>query len=337
MMILGDGHETFVTCLPFCAKLSRYSARPEATLRHRDGTRRAHYRGRSGTQCLSPASRTARRGEFLRADGIASYRESGVARKKTPQILVDVKAQVSNRLRDVRAELFGEHGGPELARRLNLPARTWYNYETGVTVPAEVLLGFIDQTGANPLWLLTGQGPRFRGPSDDLPSDDLTPSQLIRRSLDRLEQAARFVAGGSTVQSYVSMDVLPLDRVGQDDSGTTATLGQVLADRSWISRPEHTVAARIEDDAMLPILAAGSIVAVDLSMREPNLLSGRIAVARVQGRAVVRWLEESGRHVILRANAARAEFPLIPLELRGAEHDEILGQVVWSWSRFAEE
>ncbi len=257
-----------------------------------------------------------------------------MARKKTPQPLVDVKAQVSNRLRDVRAEMFGEHGGPELARLLGLPARTWYNYETGVTVPAEVLLGFIEQTGANPLWLLTGCGPHFRNPTDDLPTDDLTPSQLIRRSLDRLEQAAHEATGEGKVSSYVSMDVLPIDRVGRDDPGPPPHLGQVLADSSWIPHPEHTVAARIEDDAMSPILVAGSVVAVDLSQREPGNLSGRIAVVRVKGRAVVGWLEESGRHVILRANSSRAEFPLIPLELRGADRDEILGQVVWSMSRF---
>ena len=37
-------------------------------------------------------------------------------------------------------ELFGEHGGPQLAHLLGIPARTWYNYEIGVTVPAEVIL-----------------------------------------------------------------------------------------------------------------------------------------------------------------------------------------------------
>ena len=85
-----------------------------------------------------------------------------MARKKTSKFRVNVKASISRRLREVRQELFGEHGGPELARRLNLPARTWYNYETGVTVPAEVLLSFIDQTGANPVWLLSGEGELYR-------------------------------------------------------------------------------------------------------------------------------------------------------------------------------
>ena len=260
-----------------------------------------------------------------------------MARKKTSQGLVDVKAQVSTRLRDVRIELFGDHGGPELARRLSLPARTWYNYETGVTVPAEVLLGFIEQTGANPLWLLTGRGPRFRNPVDDLPADDLTPAQLIRRSIERLEQSALRVASSSDPSNYVSMQVISLDHVGQADQGTPPALGQVLADRSWIPNPEQTVAAGIEDNAMAPILVPGSVVAIDRNILEPSALSGRIVVVRVQGRTVVRWLEEAGRHVILRAYSTRSEFPLIPLELRGHGSDEILGQVVWSWSRFDDE
>ena len=81
-----------------------------------------------------------------------------MARKKTPKVRVNLKISLSRRLKEVRQEIFGEHGGPELARRLSLPARTWYNYETGVTVPAEVLLGFIDQTNASPAWLLNGEG-----------------------------------------------------------------------------------------------------------------------------------------------------------------------------------
>ena len=111
-----------------------------------------------------------------------------VARKKTSSLRVSVKAQIASRLREIRQELFGEHGGPELARRLNLPARTWYNYETGVTVPAEVLLAFIDQTGANPAWLLTGEGQRYqRGIADSVLSE-LSPQDLIRRGLEKLEQ-----------------------------------------------------------------------------------------------------------------------------------------------------
>ena len=68
---------------------------------------------------------------------------------------------IARRLREIRQELFGEMGGPELARRLGLPARTWYGYETGVTVPAEVLLAFLEMTGANPMYVLFGKEPKY--------------------------------------------------------------------------------------------------------------------------------------------------------------------------------
>ena len=35
------------------------------------------------------------------------------------------------------------------------------NYEAGCTIPAPVILQFIELTGAHPHWLLTGEGPRF--------------------------------------------------------------------------------------------------------------------------------------------------------------------------------
>ena len=49
-----------------------------------------------------------------------------------------------------------------MARRLAIPVRTWYNYEGGVTVPAEVVLKIIELTSVEPSWLLHGKGPKFR-------------------------------------------------------------------------------------------------------------------------------------------------------------------------------
>jgi hypothetical protein len=79
-----------------------------------------------------------------------------------------------DRIQEIRCELFGEGGGPVLARAIQIPPRTWQNYEAGCQIPAEVILAFIELTGADPHWLLTGHGPRFfrggrhpdRGPDD---------------------------------------------------------------------------------------------------------------------------------------------------------------------------
>jgi hypothetical protein len=102
------------------------------------------------------APRPDRAGSSLRGVG-------AVARKETPEVRVDLKVELARRLREIRRDRFGEHGGPELARRLHLPPRTWYNYEVGTTMPAEVLLSFLDLTGASPAWLLSGRGPKYLG------------------------------------------------------------------------------------------------------------------------------------------------------------------------------
>ena len=247
---------------------------------------------------------------------------SNVARKKTPKVRLSVKASVSRRLREIREEIFGEHGGPELARRLNLPARTWYNYETGVTVPAEVLLEFIEQTGANPIWLLNGQGPRYHHSSDDSLLSQLTPVELIRRGLEGLErtsQAMTVVAPQNmpdcVASEFVAIGVYPLSELAGNDAGqhvgrgTCAGLPAMAAqsqadDRDSVDRRRHAShpACRLD--------CRGRPTVTD-----PHQLHGKIVAARPDGVPMIRWLEVSGRHLILRPNnQISKEFPLIPVE-----------------------
>ena len=80
------------------------------------------------------------------------------------------KAAIAGRLRLIRSEAFGDHGGPELARQLGIPSRTWINYESGVTIPGEVLLRFLTITDTEPLWLLGGDGPKYRTPEQAAPA-----------------------------------------------------------------------------------------------------------------------------------------------------------------------
>jgi hypothetical protein len=264
-----------------------------------------------------------------------------VARKKTPTVRVNVKKQLSDRLREIRHELFGEHGGPELARRLNLPARTWYNYETGVTVPAEVLLSFIEQTGTNPIWLLTGTGSRYRRSEEDQTLDDLTPEQLIRRGLEKLEKRPNEVVlvrpdnlPPENASDFVAVGLTSMDSISSRPNAPEV-LGHILAYRQWIPHPRETIAVRLEDDAMSPILPSGSVAAIDRAVRDPHALQGRLVAATGDGGGVlIRWLEISGRHLILRPNQPTREFPIVPVEWELEARNRILGQVVWSWSRF---
>jgi SOS-response transcriptional repressor LexA len=266
-----------------------------------------------------------------------------VARKKTPKVRVNVKASLSRRLREIRQELFGDHGGPELARRLNLPARTWYNYETGVTVPAEVLLGFIEQTGANPMYLISGEGQKYRHSNDERILSELTPVELIRRGLEKLERSSSEVLvvapenlPTQLASDFAAVSLYPLSEIGKISLDSSFVEGYIMAYRQWLPNPSQTIGVRMIDDAMHPILPIGSVAAIDRSMTNPLLLHGRIVAALPEGVPIIRWLEVSGRHMILRPNQQGREYPLVPVDLEDPGSTLILGQVVWSWSRFSD-
>jgi hypothetical protein len=72
------------------------------------------------------------------------------------------KKELARRLVEVRETLFGIDGGPQVTRLLDIPAHTWANYKRGVTMPGEILLGFVVATGVDPDWLIEGKGPMFR-------------------------------------------------------------------------------------------------------------------------------------------------------------------------------
>ena len=75
---------------------------------------------------------------------------------------LEIKNDLARRIREVRMDLYGEHGGPLIAEALEIPFRTWLNYEHGCTIPAPSMLRFLELTKANPHWLLTGRGDKYQ-------------------------------------------------------------------------------------------------------------------------------------------------------------------------------
>lgn len=71
---------------------------------------------------------------------------------------------LASRIREIRMEKFGEEGIATMSQAINIPARTWEHYENGITIPGWILLKFIEITGVEPHWLLTGNGERYRVP-----------------------------------------------------------------------------------------------------------------------------------------------------------------------------
>jgi hypothetical protein len=71
------------------------------------------------------------------------------------------RAGLGRRLRAVREDIYGALGAQFLADTLQIPLRTWLNYESGVVAPADVVLRLIDVLHVNAHWLLTGEGKRY--------------------------------------------------------------------------------------------------------------------------------------------------------------------------------
>jgi hypothetical protein len=62
---------------------------------------------------------------------------------------------MADRIRLVRQERFGNDVA-SLAAALGIPERTWLNYEDGVIMPADTMLGFLEICHAELSWMLHG-------------------------------------------------------------------------------------------------------------------------------------------------------------------------------------
>ncbi|SIO61207.1 hypothetical protein SAMN05444166_6680 [Singulisphaera sp. GP187] len=265
-----------------------------------------------------------------------------MARRKTLPDLVKTKYSLAERLSRLRAELFGDRGGPELARRLGIPVRTWYNYEAGVTVPAEVVLRIIELTAVEPMWLLHGKGAKFRPkPIEDfeLPlNSERSVGSLLRTALqilERGEQTKRPVANrvhdDSEEQSDASDDVVFVDASDASLEPLTRASGSRFhaAQAEWLEAEEEGRRILNKGEAMSPIVAEGASVVFASSEEDPATLDGKLVVAWVEGTPEIRWFEVQGDHALLRAESPEAESYQVSLDAEGVSEDDRIRRVLW--------
>jgi hypothetical protein len=134
-------------------------------------------------------------------------------RKKVAPEQQRARKTLGKRLKQLRIEVYGEKGAPMLAMAIGIPYRTWCNYEAGTTVPADVLLRFIELTSANPKWLLDGQGERLdtqAQPASVASKPNAEPSMSRTMSLTELVSQFWSVIEGSHIhiewRSYKHQD-----------------------------------------------------------------------------------------------------------------------------------
>jgi hypothetical protein len=216
-----------------------------------------------------------------------------MARRKTLPESLRAKLALAERLSILRLELFGERGGPEMARRLGIPVRTWYNYEGGVTVPAEVVLKIIELTAVEPVWLLHGKGPKFRqSPRVEQREPGARPSvtvgDLLRTALQILENENTGLDRNDRT-SVVSRNVAYETPVGPP------------ARKEWLEAQQENRCIQVAGNAMAPVVADGAYVAFSRYEEESSQLDGKMVVVWQEGGPMIRWFRDCGRYALLRA------------------------------------
>jgi len=260
-----------------------------------------------------------------------------MARRKTLPDLVKTKYSLAERLSRLRAELFGDRGGPELARRLGIPVRTWYNYEAGVTVPAEVVLKIIELTSVEPMWLLHGKGPKFRPkPIEDfelIPSSKRSVGSLLRTALQILEQGERSKKSqpGRGRSADHGDDPIFIEVTDEPQEPVTPSSGtRYQAARSqWLEADRESRCIHVSDDSMSPTIAEGSEVAFAEDEDDAETLDGHLVVAWVEGNPMVRRFQVCGRYAILRGEGAEGNSAQAVVDLEAELEDLRVRRVVW--------
>lgn len=267
-----------------------------------------------------------------------------MARRRTSPATVQAKWQLAERLRTIRTELFGDRGLAEFARQLGVPVRTWYSYETGVTVPAEVMLRFIELTSAEPAWLRHGRGPKYQARL-------VAPGETGGRQQVGEGPPGQPNRPEPTGDAEASPGVSPRPRLREDEPARPGRMNGLHA-----ANPEDTPrtpesagpwpedvplpqplarrglrCVRVEGDSMAPILADGAFVAyAEVEGDDPDAFEGKLVIAFVGDRPIVRWFSRSGCFGLLRAEnpASEPRTHLIDLEA-GDLAGRRLRRVLW--------
>ncbi len=200
-----------------------------------------------------------------------------------------------------------------MARRLGIPVRTWYNYEGGVTVPAEVVLKIIELTAVEPVWLLHGKGPKFRQQQrldrhEVTSKPAMTVGALLRTALQLLENDA---------SSLASCD----DAVVPSDSAPFSSPWPHRPGRSGSRPSTRTAVSRLTETPWRRSSRTGPMSPTPGRARSLDILTARWSSCGWRDQPTIRWFRVCGRYALLRAENPETipQQQLIDLESSGEQ------------------
>jgi SOS-response transcriptional repressor LexA len=216
-----------------------------------------------------------------------------------------------------------------------------------VTVPAEVVLRIIELTSVEPMWLLHGQGPKFRvarpGHPETLAGSGVSVGVLLRTALQILEndESSRWQSSGGRHDKEggvngengpASMnDVALIELADANQETLTRTSGpRYLAARGeWLDAERECRCIQVLGDAMAPILMDGAYVAFAKEEESLSELDGKIVVAWIDNQPIVRWFQYSDKLAVLRAENPATVPNQVLIDLENRPPDQKIRRVLW--------
>lgn len=197
---------------------------------------------------------------------------------------------IAQRVREFRMATAGCSTQQAFAAALGIDQQRLSGYENGTKVPHHVIASMV-RMGANPYWLLFGEGDMRGGPGTD---EDVRDMNI---------KAVSMQTAGVDERAMAEFYVLPLyaDEVaaGQPlEMRDTEIEGPAIIHRAWCPHPRETDYVRVHatGTSMEPTVPAGSIVTIDRAETDPERLVGKVAaIAMREGGVTLKRLQRAER------------------------------------------
>lgn len=197
---------------------------------------------------------------------------------------------VAERIRVFRLNCAGCSTQQAFAAALGIDQQRLSGYENGTKVPHHVIAGLV-RMGANPYWILFGEGAMRGGPSSD---------ETIRGQEIKVISAH---TGEFDEKAMSQFYALPLyaDEVAAGsplDVRDTEIEGPAIIHQAWCPHPEETDYVRVHStgDSMEPTIPAGSIITIDRHETDPGRLLGKVvAIGMLEGGVTIKRLQRTER------------------------------------------
>ncbi len=171
-------------------------------------------------------------------------------------------------------------------------------------------------------WLLAGKGPkygerRYRSQPENI--EVVTAKELVVKE-------GKF---GRRKHDFVAVPILSLSMLPGRQTDITSLFADeyCVVPHVWVKRPDSTFCCGVDDVRMEPTIPIGSIAAVDISVKTPSRLDGKLCAINTQPTPVIRRLHVTKAYLTFNVDNNLDKDR--PLRVRIGGENPIIGKVEW--------